>query len=173
MVEPDEYILVWDFRQGERQKITIKRMVYLDEEEDYLTLKKIREKIKKDGTESITKDAQYKINQEKFFLTAEIRNFDEKKGWFRGKGFSIHRYQLPKLISALQNIYDGKCDAETDFKISEFTNNEKNTGFNIQRYNKWKNKQNDGLKKEIWKMEQMGMDKESIYKAMNPENYDD
>ena len=173
MVEPDEYILVWDFLQGERQKITIKRMVYLDEEEDYLTKKKIREKISGGNTESITKDAQYKINQEKFFLTAEIRSFDEKKGWFRGKGFSIHRYQLPKLISALQNIYDGKCDAETDFKISEFTNNEKNTGFNIQRYNKWKNKQNDDLKKEIWKMEQMGMDKESIYKAMNPKNYDD
>ena len=49
----------------------------------------------------------------------------------------------------------------------------KNTGFNIQRYNKWKNKQNDDLKKEIWKMEQMGMNKESIYKAMNPKNYDD
>ena len=146
-------------------------MVYLDEEEDYLTKKKIREKISGGNTESITKDAQYKINQEKFFLTAEIRNFDEKKGWFRGKGFSIHRYQLPKLISALQNIYDGKCDAETDFKISEFTNNEKNAGFTIQRYNNWKNKQNDDLKKEIWKMEQMGMDKESIYKAMNPENY--
>ena len=146
-------------------------MLYLDEEEDYLTKKKIREKISGGNTESITKDAQYKINQEKFFLTAEIRNFDEKKGWFRGKGFSIHRYQLPKLISALQNIYDGKYDAETDFKISEFTNNEKNAGFTIQRYNNWKNKQNDDLKKEIWKMEQMGMDKESIFKAMNPKNY--
>ena len=146
-------------------------MVYLDEEEDYLTKKKIREKISGGNTESITKDVQDKKNQEKFFLTADIRGFDGET--FRGKGFSIHRYQLPKLISALQNIYDGKCDAETDFKISEFTNNEKNTGFNIQRYNKWKNKQNDGLKKEIWKMEQMGMDKESIYKAMNPENYRD
>ena len=146
-------------------------MLYLDEEEDYLTKKKIREKFSGGNTESITKDAQYKINQEKFFLTADIRGFDGET--FRGKGFSIHRYQLPKLISALQNIYDGKHDAETDFKISEFTNNEKNTGFNIQLYNKWKNKQNDDLKKEIWKMEQMGMDKESIYKAMNPENYDD
>ena len=146
-------------------------MVWFDDEEDFLTKMKIRQKFSSGNTESIAKDAQYKINQEKFFLTAEIRNFDEKKGWFRGKGFSIHRYQLPKLISALQNIYDGKCDAETDFKISEFTNNEKNTGFNIQKYNNWKNKQNDDLKKEIWKMEQMGMDKESIYKAMNPKNY--
>ena len=92
-------------------------MLYLDEEEDYLTKKKIRKNLG-GNTESITKDAQYKINQEKFFLNAEIRNYDDKKGWFRGKGFSIHRYQLPKLISALQNIYDGKCDAETDFKIS-------------------------------------------------------
>ena len=146
-------------------------MLYLDEEEDFLTKMKMRQRFSSSNTESITKDTQYKINQEKFFLTADIEGFDGRT--FRGKGFSIHRYQLPKLISALQNIYNGKYDAETDFKISEFINNEKNTGFNIQRYNKWKNKQNDDLKKEIWKMEQMGMDKESIYKAMNPENYDD
>ena len=146
-------------------------MLYLDEEEDFLTKMKMRQRFSSSNTESITKDTQYKINQEKFFLTADIEGFDGRT--FRGKGFSIHRYQLPKLISALQNIYDGKCDAETDFKISEFTNNEKNAGFTIQRYNNWKNKQNDDLKKEIWKMEQMGMDKESIYKAMNPENYRD
>ena len=89
------------------------------------------------------------------------------------EGIFDSQISVTKLISALQNIYDGKCDAETDFKISEFTNNEKNAGFTIQRYNNWKNKQNDDLKKEIWKMEQMGMDKESIYKAMNPKNYDD
>ena len=146
-------------------------MVYFDEEEDFLTKKKIREKISGGNTESSAKDLQYKINQEKFYLNANIRNFDEKKGWFRSDGFSIRRYQLPELISALRDIYDGKRDAETNFKISELINNEKNTGFNIQRYNNWKNKQNEDLKKEIWKMEQMGMDKESINKAMNPVNY--
>lgn len=170
MVEPDEYILVWDFRQGERQKITIKRMLYLDEEEDFLTKMKMRQRFSSSNTESITKDTQYKINQEKFYLNAEVDYYGK---WRRKEGFSIRRYQLPELISALRGIYDGKHDAETNFKISEFINNEKNTGFNIQKYNNWKNKQNDDLKKEIWKMEQMGMDKESIYKAMNPENYDD
>ena len=144
-------------------------MVWFDDEEDFLTKMKIRQKFSSGNTESVAKDLQYKINQEKFYLNADVQNYQGK--WFRNDGFSIHRYQLPKLISALQNIYDGKYDAEIDFKISELINNEKNTEFDIQRYNNWKNNQNDDLRKEIWKMEQMGMDKESIFKAMNPKNY--
>ena len=145
-------------------------MVNFADEEDFVDHKKMRQKIGSDK-ETMARELESKKNQEKFYLNAEIKSYEGN--WFRNDGFSILRHQLPELISALQNIYDGKYDAETDFKISEFINNEKNTGFNIQRYNKWKNKQNDDLKKEIWKMEQMGMDKESIYKAMNPENYDD
>ena len=77
-------------------------MLYLDEEEDYLTTKKIREKISGGNTESVAKDLQYKINQEKFYLNADVQNYQGK--WFRNDGFSIYRYQLPKLISALQNL---------------------------------------------------------------------
>ena len=83
------------------------------------------------------------------------------------KLITIETRRYPSIDNVIINGRSGRD------VISELINNEKNTGFNIQRYNKCKNKQNDDLKKEIWKMEQMGMDKESIYKAMNPENYDD
>ena len=144
-------------------------MVYLDDEEDYLTKKKMREKLSSGNTESVSRDLQYKINQEKFYLNADVQNYEG--GWYRNSGFSIHRYQLPKLISKLQDIYDGKCDAEIDFKISKLINNEKNTEFDIQRYNNWKNNQDGYVRQQIWKMEEMGMDRESIFKAMNPKNY--
>ena len=43
------------------------------------------------------------------------------------KGFSIFRFQLPELISALQSICDGEHDDEMSFKISELINPEENT----------------------------------------------
>ena len=89
-------------------------MVYFVDEEDFLTKMKMRQKFSSGNTESITKDVQDKKNQEKFYLNAEIKNYDGN--WFRNSGFSILRHQLPELISELKgNTEIGNKNTLDDF----------------------------------------------------------
>ena len=71
--------------------ITIKRMVNFDDEENFLTKMKMRQKLSSGNTESITKDVQDKKNQEKFYLNAEIKNYEGN--WFRNDGFFLTRLE--------------------------------------------------------------------------------
>ena len=190
---PDEYIPIWDFQQAARQIITIKRMVYFVDEEDFLTKKMIRQKISSSNTESITKDVQDKKNQEKFYLNAEIKNYEGN--WFRNDGFSILRHQLPELISALQSICDGEHDDETLFKISELINPEENTEptaeqeidleeetedipneeiiprYAKKRYDEWVSGQPEEMEKAILDLQRDGWTKEKIYNTLNSKEY--
>lgn len=192
---PDDYIHIWDFTQGERQIITIKRMVYFVDEKDFLRKKKMRQKLSSGNTESITKDVQDKKNQEKFYLNAEILGYDGE--WFRNDGFSIYRYQLPELISALQSIYDGEHDNKISSKISELINPEENTEptaeqetdleektedipneeiiptYSKKIYDVWVNKQPEEIKKAISDLQKDGWTKEKIYNILNSKEYRD
>ena len=173
-IKPDEYIPLWELQQSERQTIRIKRMVFLGEERDFISRKKLRQQISqnnKGDSDGLTKDEQYKKNQEKFFLNADIKNFEGQ--WFRSGGFSIFRYQIEDFISALQNICDGEYDNDMEFKISQLLDKKIKSGFSINEYNQWKNHQDPFIKKQIWQMEEMGMDKKDIRKALDPASYTD
>ena len=105
--KPDEYISIWNFPQSERQSINVKRMVFLSEEQDFQLKKNLREKLKNEHVSSgLNRDEEFKKNKDKFYLHADIKNFDGD--WWREKGFSIFRHQIPELISILQDIINGK-----------------------------------------------------------------
>ena len=171
-------------------------MVYFVDEEDFLTKMKMRQKFSSGNTESITKDVQDKKNQEKFYLNAEIKNYDGD--WFRNKkGFSIWRHQLPELISALQSICDGKEDDKMSFKISKLINPEENTeptaeqeidleektedivneeiipNYTKKRYDEWVSGQPEEMKKAILDLQRDGWTKEKIYNTLNSKEYRD
>ena len=136
--KPDEYIPLWNLHQSERQTIHIKRMVYFEDERNFISTKKLRQKLSssnKNNSSGLTRDEQYKKNNEKFFLNAEIKNYDG--GTFRSKGFSILRYQIEELISGLQAISDGGYDNEMEFKISELLDKKSKSGFSFQEYDQW------------------------------------
>ena len=170
-------------------------MIYFDDEEDFLTKMKIRQKFSSGNTESITKDVQDKKNQEKFYLNAEIKNYEGN--WFRNDGFSIYRYQLPELISALQSICDGKHDDKMSFKISKLINPEENTEptaeqetdleektedipneeiiprYSKKTYDEWVSGQPEKTKEAILELESDGWTKEKIYNTLNSKEYRD
>ena len=156
---------------------------------------KMRQKLSSGNTESITKDVQDKKNQEKFYLNAEIKSYEGN--WFRNDGFSIFRFQLPELISALQSICDGEHDDETSSKISELINPEENTeptaeqeidleektedivneeiipNYTKKRYDEWVSGQPEVMKKEILYLEKYGWTKKKIYNTLNSKEYRD
>ena len=168
-------------------------MVNFDDEENFLTKKKMRQKFSSGNTESITKDVQDKKNQEKFYLNAEIKNYDGN--WFRNDGFSILRHQLPELISALQRICDGERDDEMSSKISELIKPEENTeptaeqeidseektednaneeiipGYEKKRYDEWVSGQPEEMEKAILDLQRDGWTKEKIYNTLNSKEY--
>ena len=190
----DKYIPIWDFLQGEMQRITIDRMVYSSEEEDFVDHKKMRQKIGSDK-ETMARELESKKNQEKFYLNAEIKSYEGN--WFRNDGFSILRHQLPELISALQSICDGKRDDEMSFKISKLINPEENTEptaeqeidseektedivneeiiprYAKKRYDEWVSGQPEEMKKAILDLQRDGWTKEKIYNTLNSKEYRD
>ena len=169
-------------------------MIYFDDEEDFLTKMKIRQKFSSGNTESITKDVQDKKNQEKFYLNAEVDYYGK---WRRKEGFSIYRHQLPELISALQRICDGERDDEMSFKISKLINPEENTEptaeqeidleeetedipneeiiprYAKKRYDEWVSGQPEEMKKAILDLQRDGWTKEKIYNTLNSKEYRD
>ena len=191
---PDHYITIWDFLQGEMQRITIDRMVYSSEEEDFVDHKKMRQKIGSDK-ETMARELESKKNQEKFYLNAEIKSYEGN--WFRNDGFSILRHQLPELISALQSICDGKHDDKMSFKISKLINPEENTeptaeqeidseektedivneeiisNYTKKTFDEWFRVQHEKKQEEILGYERCGFSKEKIYNMMNSKEYRD
>ena len=192
---PDHYIPIWDFLQGERQKITIKRMVNFADEEDFVDHKKMRQKIGSDK-ETMARELESKKNQEKFYINGMLKNYDGD--WFRNKkGFSIWRHQLPELISALQSICDGKEDDKMSFKISKLINPEENTESTAEQeidleektedivneeiiprytkkiYDEWVSGQPEKTKEAILELESDGWTKEKIYNTLNSKEYRD
>ena len=190
----DEYISLWKFPQAGSQMITIKRMVNFSEEEDFVDHKKMRQKIGSDK-ETMARELESKKNQEKFYLNAEIKSYEGN--WFRNDGFSIFRFQLPELISALQSICDGERDDEMSFKISKFINPEENTEptaeqeidseektedivneeiiprYDEKRYDEWVSGQPEEMKKAILDLQRDGWTKEKIYNTLNSKEYRD
>ena len=123
--QPDKYIPIWNFQQGERQRIVISRMVFYKDEEEFVDQKKLRQKTGS-GKEIMARELENKKKKEKFYLNPYFPDYYTKE-WMRSKGFSIFRFQLPELISALQSICDGERDDEMSSQISELINPEENT----------------------------------------------
>ena len=121
--DPDEYIPIWNFKQGERQIIVISRMVYFPEEKEFESKKKMRQRMGS-GKEIMARDLESKKKMEKFYLNPNFWLSDTREWTTKNKGFSIYRFQLPELISALQDIIDGKYDADMSSKISKLINPE-------------------------------------------------
>ena len=177
--KPDEYISIWNFPQSERQSINVKRMVFLSEEQDFQLKKNLREKLKNEHISSgLNRDEEFKKNKDKFYLHADIKNFDGD--WRRLKGFSIFRHQIPELISILQDIINGKYDDKMQIEISKLLKkspeskvSEKKSGayFSLYEYKKWKEGLDWPTKQQILQMEQMGMKKEDIRKNFDPNFY--
>ena len=196
--KPDNYLTLWYFQQGERQIITVDRMVFLDEEKDFVAQKKMRQKTGSDK-ETMVRELESKKNNEKFYLNSQI---NYPWGWRRQAGFSIYRYQLPELISALQSICDGEQDDKMSFKISKWINQStEEPQFEMEadseeeteeshdnaddhadndsgampkvNYDKWVSEQPERIKKEILQLQRDGWTKERIYNMINSKDYRD
>ena len=176
---PDDYIPLWNFPQSDRQSIRIKRMVYLDEEKDFQLKKNLKEKLSNENTSSgLNRDEEFQKNKNKFYLNADIKKFDSD--WFREKGFSIYRDQIPELISALQDVIHGKYDDKMEIEISKllekspeskFSEKKPISKFSLYDYKKWKETLDWATIQQVLQMEQAGMSKEDIRKSFDVKFY--
>jgi len=170
-------------------------MVFFKDEEEFVDQKKLRQKTGS-GKEIMARELENKKKKEKFYLNPYFPDYYTKE-WMRSKGFSIFRFQLPELISALQSICDGEHDDETSFKISELINPEENTEptaeqeidleektedivneeiiprYAKKRYDEWVSGQPEEMKKAILDLEKDGWTKEKIYNTLNSKEYRD
>ena len=198
MVRPDKYIRIWVLQISPRQIATIDRMVFFSDEKEFVDQKKIRQKTGS-GKEIMARDLEAKKKMEKFYINAEVDI--PGIGWRRQDGFSIYRSQLPQLISALQNIIDGKhddkisweilksidpeaiaiqsADAETGWKektediTEDIVPEENKLVFTLEMYDRWFSGQSEKKKKEILELERCGWTKEKIYNTLNSKEYRD
>ena len=194
MVRPDKYIRIWVLQISPRQIATIDRMVFFSAEKEFVDQKKIRQKTGS-GKEIMARDLEAKKKMEKFYINAEVDI--PGIGWRRQDGFSIYRYQLPELISALQSICDGERDDEMLSKISELISPEENTEptaeqeidseektedivneeiiprYDEKRYDEWVSGQPEEMKKAILDLQKDGWTKEKIYNTLNSKKYRD
>ena len=198
--DPHQYVEVWSFQSSPRVKIVINRMIIPEKErEGFLNeeyLKKMESKAQYE--EGKRKRTEIKKDAEKYHLNSLVTGFSGN--FFRTKGFTITREQIPRLIEALQGIKDGDYDSfikkilfetgtikkisqdETDTETVEKDNTEIESEIEseieerenkkaAEEYSSWLQALNDEQRKEAKQMENEGWTQVEIRDAFRNRNF--
>ena len=179
LVKEYEFLSIWEFQVSPRSKIQISRMLNPKKEkefflnEEYLKNLETKEQYEKESKER----KKIKQDEEKFYLNAIIEGYDGN--YFRTKGFSIFRFQLPQLIEVFQNIQDGKFDSHINKILNESgiikntvsqNNNSKANSSNLEQNNSfglWLSNLTDRQIIEVRELQDAGWTEDEIHLAFN------
>jgi len=157
-----DYIPIWKFQVSPRAEINISRMINPQKEKEFFLNEEYLKKI--ETPEEYEKESKKRIktkkDEEKFYLNSVIQGFQRE--YFRTKGFSIFRYQIPQLVEALQNIHNGGFDLMINKillesgvvkKIPQYGASDLEAKEKSKKYSLWVKALSEKLKKEVKDLE--------------------